>query len=216
MFLIMIIARYNKISFIQKYSDVDTDFVDFVYFLSFTRTHWCQNLIGCGVRFVVIPPHFVQHPCMGRTLRASKNVPVSVFVLPVSSDDMPTETIPSWCGGTFPLIANSSRDTGQHECLVDSWRAPLHLSCATPWQPPAAGPAIFMHHGTTPHSAHTEDLLLHREAVNVLDWPSRGPYLNLIENLWYFIKRWLNNPNTIIRNMADLRFDVQRLWTDIP
>ena len=48
------------------------------------------------------------------TLRASKNIPLSA-ILPVSSDDLPTETPPSGCCGTFPLNANShwprSRET---------------------------------------------------------------------------------------------------------
>ena len=37
----------------------------------------------------------------GRTLRASKNAPFSISILPVSSDDMRTEELPPWCCGTF-------------------------------------------------------------------------------------------------------------------
>ena len=58
--------------------------------------------------------------------------------------------------------------------------------------------AIFMHDGATPHTANVTKYLLRREAVDGLDWPSRSPDLNPIENVWDFIKRELNNPNTII------------------
>ena len=46
----------------------------------------------------------------GRPCRANpegvKNVPLSISILPVSSDDIPTQTLTSWCCGTFPPIAN--------------------------------------------------------------------------------------------------------------
>ena len=38
---------------------------------------------------------------------------LGVFVLTVSSDDIPKETLPSWCCGTFPLIAPTGRHQGQ-------------------------------------------------------------------------------------------------------
>ena len=58
--------------------------------------------------------------------------------------------------------------------------------------------AIFMHDRATPHTANVTKYLLRREAVDTLDWPHRSPDLNPIENVWDFIKRELNNPNTII------------------
>ena len=57
---------------------------------------------------------------IGRTLRESKNVPLSISILPVSSDDMPTETPPSWCCGTFPVIANSH--WSRFRANMNSWR----------------------------------------------------------------------------------------------
>ena len=39
------------------------------------------------------------------TLGTSRNVPISFSILQVSSDDMPTEILSSWCCGTFPIIS---------------------------------------------------------------------------------------------------------------
>ena len=74
---------------------------------------------------------------------------------------------------------------------------------------------IFMHDGATPYTANVTKDLLCLEAVDVLNRPSRSPDLNPIENVWDFIKRELNNPNTIIRNVADLRVEIHRIWNDI-
>ena len=57
--------------------------------------------------------------------------------------------------------------------------------------------------------------LLCREAVEVLDWPSRNFDLNLIQNVLCFIRRYSNNPNTIVCNVADFRFKVYRMWNEI-
>ena len=65
-------------------------------------------------------------------------------------------------------------------------RGPRHSGFATHRQSPAAEPAIVVHNIATSHTANTEDLL-RWEAVEILDWPSRSPDLNLIENMWYLI-----------------------------
>ena len=57
---------------------------------------------------------------IGRTLRALKNVPLSVSILPESNDNMPTETPPSWCCGTFPVIANSH--WSRSRANMNAWR----------------------------------------------------------------------------------------------
>ena len=44
---------------------------------------------------------------------------------------------------------------GKHDCLAEFRRGPRHSGCATPWQPPVAGPAMLMHDRAT-HAAHCE------------------------------------------------------------
>ena len=75
---------------------------------------------------------------------------------------------------------------------------------------------IFMHDGAPPHTANVTSTLLQREAIDVMDWPSRSPDLNPIEHLWDHMKQQLNSPNNIIRNIAELRAEINRIWDDIP
>ena len=67
---------------------------------------------------------------------------------------MLTETLPSWYCDILTSIANSGRETGQRERLMGLWRGPRHSGCATPWQPPAAGPSHL--HARMGHAAHCE------------------------------------------------------------
>ena len=87
-----------------------------------------------------------------------KNVPLGISILPVSSNDIPTQTLPSWCCGTFPVMANChwlrSRPNmtawRNFDDVLDTQAVP-HLDN----QPPVAGPATFMHDGAM-HVAHYE------------------------------------------------------------
>ena len=109
-----------------------------------------ESLISPEGQYEVSPP--------GRPYRANPEgvkVPLSISILPVSSDDMPMQTLPSWCCGTFPCYCKLPlvEIQGKHDRLAKFRRGPRHSRCATPWQPPAAGPAVFMRDGAT-HAAH--------------------------------------------------------------
>ena len=52
----------------------------------------------------------------------------------------------------LPLVEIQSK----HDHLVEFRRGPRHSGCATPWQPPSAGPAIFLHDGAM-HAADCEN-----------------------------------------------------------
>ena len=114
-----------------------------------------------------------------RTLRASKNAPFySISILPVFSEDMPTEKLASWCWGTFPVIAN---------CLWSWPRANI-----TAWWnfdevlDTQAGHTLT----TTRCDVHARRSNARRtlriprtcccDAVEVLDWSSRSSDFNLI------------------------------------
>ena len=98
----------------------------------------------------------------------------------------------------FPLV----RIQCKHECLADFYDV-----LDTPAAPHLDNRPLQDH----PFSCTMAPYLLRREATDGLDWPSRNFYLNLIGNVWCFIKLWSNNPNTIVRNVADLRFGVHRM-----
>ena len=84
----------------------------------------------------------------GRTMCGGRMV--NVFILLVSSNDMPTEVFPSLCGGVFALIANSPWSKS-----MATWPGyPRHSNCATPRQPPSAVPVQF--HAWWGHTTHCE------------------------------------------------------------
>ena len=114
-----------------------------------------------------------------------KNVPLSISILPVSSDDIPTQTLPSWCCNTFPAIANwhwwrsrANRSAWRNFDEVLCTQAVPHLDN----YPLQEQPCSCTMEPCTPHTAKTNDLL-RREAVEDLDRPSRSFDLNAIENL---------------------------------
>ena len=67
---------------------------------------------------------------------------------------MSMQTLPSWCCGTFPEIANCHWSRSRAN-MTAWWNFDEVLGCATPWQPPVAGPAMFMHDGAM-HAADYE------------------------------------------------------------
>ena len=75
---------------------------------------------------------------------------------------------------------------------------------------------IFMQDSAPSHTANVTSTLLQREAIDVMDWPSRIPDLNPIEHLWDHVKQQLNSPNNIIQSIAELRAEINRIGDNIP
>ena len=119
---------------------------------------------GCShwSNFLYIPEGQYEVSSPGRPYRTNpegvKNVPLGISILPVSSDDIPTQTLPSWCCGTLPAIANChwlrSRANmtawRNFDDVLDTQAVP-HLDNHSP----VAGPATCMHDGAM-HVAHCE------------------------------------------------------------
>ena len=147
------------------------------------------------VESLITPEGQYEVSAPGRPYRVNaegvKNVPLNISILPVSNDDMSTQTLPSWCCGTFPVISNChwSRSRANMAAwwnfneVLDTQAVP-HFDK----HPLQDQPCSCTMEPCTPHTANTKDLL-RREAVGVLGWPSRSSDLNVIENLYCFIKR---------------------------
>lgn len=47
-------------------------------------------------------------------------------------------------------------------------------------------------------------------------WPAKSPDLNIIENVWFRLKRELKNGNEIFLSKNQLESVIRRIWINIP
>jgi hypothetical protein len=64
------------------------------------------------------------------------------------------------------------------------------------------------------YTSHLTTTFLRENVLEVMDWPSYSPNLNLIENLWAIIKR--NVERRMPRNLDELEWFMKKEWHRIP
>lgn len=77
------------------------------------------------------------------------------------------------------------------------------------------GDIIFQQDNAPAHNAHLSMNWLHDHGFEVLEWPSRSPDLNPIENLWSHVKRKLGEYEHPAKGMLELWERVQVEWEKI-
>ena len=86
------------------------------------------------------------------------------------------------------------------------------LLCGDPngWPSPHGETHIYARWSYATHSEY-----LHRAAVDVMLWPSMGPDLTIIENIWSCMSCHINAAAVLPRNAEQLRWAVHDAWQEV-
>jgi hypothetical protein len=65
------------------------------------------------------------------------------------------------------------------------------------------------------HASFTTNFFLHRNSINVLDWPTCSPDLNPIENIWGQLVRTLYAENKTYMTEDELKEAIRVAWNQL-
>lgn len=71
---------------------------------------------------------------------------------------------------------------------------------------------FFQQDNAGPHRPPYVEEFFANNLISVLDWPSQSPDLNLIENVWAFIKGELYKKNHLPRTQEDTWREIEKIW----
>jgi hypothetical protein len=75
---------------------------------------------------------------------------------------------------------------------------------------------MFMDDNARPHRARIVQHFLQQEAVQTIPWPAMSPDMKLIEHVWDFIGRKINQRNPKCQNIDELRTAILQEWQQFP
>ena len=75
---------------------------------------------------------------------------------------------------------------------------------------------LFQQDNCGPHKAKTVVSYLDASNIELMDWPAQSADLNLIKNVWAYLKQKLRNRNTHPSNSDELYEILQNEWASIP
>ena len=74
---------------------------------------------------------------------------------------------------------------------------------------------LFMDDNAPVHRAHTVENYKDQNEVTSMEWPAQSPDLNIIENIWLYMKRELQKSAVDIATKNDLLREIQSVWRNI-
>ena len=74
---------------------------------------------------------------------------------------------------------------------------------------------LFMDDNAPVHRAHTVKNYKDQNEVSSMEWPAQSPDLNIIENIWLYMKRELQKSAVDIATKNDLLHEIQSVWCNI-
>ena len=74
---------------------------------------------------------------------------------------------------------------------------------------------LFMDDNAPVHRAHTVDNYKHQNEVTSMEWPAQSPDLNIVENIWLYMKRELQKSVVNIATKNDLLLEIQSVCRNI-
>jgi transposase len=78
------------------------------------------------------------------------------------------------------------------------------------------GDFIFQQDNCPIHTAHRVAAWFEDHNINVLDWPSRSPDLNPIENMWGLLVRNLKRRQLVFHTTEELLSAITDAWRTLP
>ena len=74
---------------------------------------------------------------------------------------------------------------------------------------------LFINDNAPVHRAHTVDNYKDQSEVTSMEWLAQSPDLNIIQNIWLYMKRELQKSAINIATKNDLLREIQRVWWNI-
>jgi len=75
---------------------------------------------------------------------------------------------------------------------------------------------IYQHDNAPIHTSRAAKTFLTEANISVLEWPANSPDVNIIENIWAYIKKRLDDYTEDPKGLDELWERVQEIWTTIP
>lgn len=113
------------------------------------------------------------------------------------------------CHGKTPIVfISGNQNSVDYQNTLDEFLSPVFDDLAD-------HPSIFQQDGASIHTAHSTMAWFFERRVLRLQWPSRSPDLNPMENLWAILEQTVYHNGKIYSHVADLKVAITAAWAGV-